>query len=109
MTTTTITVRYFAAARAAAGVEANLFPAMVASDVIFTNAAGVHAVNIPEHAIGLLHLGIHDQVAQLALGAQRLCVVAPEHGETVHMEGERIGGAGNGHDDREGVRDDGRL
>jgi len=51
----------FAAARrlrwihsAAAGVEANLFPAMVASDVILTNAAGVHAVNIPEHAIGLL-------------------------------------------------------
>ena len=39
---------------AAAGVEANLFPAMVASDVILTNAAGVHAVNIPEHAIGLL-------------------------------------------------------
>jgi phosphoglycerate dehydrogenase-like enzyme len=39
---------------AAAGVEANLFPAMVASGVILTNAAGVHAVNIPEHAIGLL-------------------------------------------------------
>src|SRR5262249_27912876 len=39
---------------AAAGVEANLFPAMVASDVILTNAAGVHAVNIPEHAIGLV-------------------------------------------------------
>jgi len=39
---------------AAAGVEANLFPAMVASDVVLTNAAGVHAVNIPEHAIGLV-------------------------------------------------------
>src|SRR5262249_12045131 len=51
----------FAAARrlrwtpsAAAGVEANLFPAMVASDVVLTNAAGLHAVNIPEHALALL-------------------------------------------------------
>jgi phosphoglycerate dehydrogenase-like enzyme len=39
---------------AAAGIEANLFPAMVASDVALTNAAGLHAVNIPEHAIALV-------------------------------------------------------
>jgi phosphoglycerate dehydrogenase-like enzyme len=38
----------------AAGVEENLFPAMVESDVVVTNAAGMHAVNIPEHAIGLV-------------------------------------------------------
>ncbi len=39
---------------AAAGVEANLFPAMATSDVLLTNAAGLHAVNIPEHAIALV-------------------------------------------------------
>lgn len=39
---------------AAAGVEADLFPALVASDVVLTNAAGLHAVNIPEHALALL-------------------------------------------------------
>jgi phosphoglycerate dehydrogenase-like enzyme len=39
---------------AAAGIEANLFPDMVASDVALTNAAGLHAVNIPEHAIALV-------------------------------------------------------
>jgi phosphoglycerate dehydrogenase-like enzyme len=39
---------------AAAGVEANLFPAMVASNVVLTNASGLHAVNIPEHALGML-------------------------------------------------------
>jgi phosphoglycerate dehydrogenase-like enzyme len=39
---------------AAAGIEANLFPAMVASDVVLTNAAGLHAINIPEHAIALV-------------------------------------------------------
>ena len=39
---------------AAAGIEANLFPAVVASDVVLTNAAGLHAINIPEHAIALV-------------------------------------------------------
>ncbi len=38
----------------AVGVEETLFPAMRASDVLLTNAAGMHAVNIPEHAIGLV-------------------------------------------------------
>ena len=39
---------------AAAGIEANLFPDMVASDVVLTNAAGLHSINIPEHAIALV-------------------------------------------------------
>lgn len=39
---------------AAAGVEANLFPAMLASDVVLTNAAGLHRVNIPEHCLALM-------------------------------------------------------
>jgi len=37
-----------------AGVEANLFPEMVASDVILTNGAGLHSVSIPEHVLGLM-------------------------------------------------------
>jgi phosphoglycerate dehydrogenase-like enzyme len=37
-----------------AGVEANLFPALVASDVILTNGAGLHSVSIPEHVLGLM-------------------------------------------------------
>lgn len=39
---------------AAAGVEANLFPALVQSDVILTNAAGVHDVGIPEHCLAVM-------------------------------------------------------
>jgi phosphoglycerate dehydrogenase-like enzyme len=49
----------FAAARrlkwvhsAAAGVGGALFPELVASDVILTNSAGVHAIPIAEHAVG---------------------------------------------------------
>jgi len=56
---------------AAAGVEANLFPAMVASDVILTNAAGVHAVNIPEHAIGLVCALARNLHAAQRLKAER--------------------------------------
>src|SRR5262249_50903656 len=37
---------------ASAGIEANLFPEMVASDVLLTNGAGLHAVCIPEHVLG---------------------------------------------------------
>ena len=50
---------HFASARrlrwihaASAGVEANLFPELVASDVVLTNSAGLHAVSIPEHVLG---------------------------------------------------------
>jgi len=39
---------------AAAGVGRNLFPEMVASEVVLTNSSGVHAVPIAEHVIGLL-------------------------------------------------------
>lgn len=37
-----------------AGIEANLFPGMVESDVILTNGAGLHSVSIPEHVLGLM-------------------------------------------------------
>ena len=37
-----------------AGVEANLFPALVESPVILTNGAGLHSVSIPEHVLGLM-------------------------------------------------------
>ncbi len=39
---------------ASAGIEANLFPELVASDVVLTNSAGLHAVSIPEHVLGLM-------------------------------------------------------
>ena len=37
---------------ASAGVEANLFPELVDSDVILTNSTGLHSVSIPEHVLG---------------------------------------------------------
>jgi phosphoglycerate dehydrogenase-like enzyme len=36
---------------ASAGIEANLFPELVASAVILTNSAGLHSVSIPEHVL----------------------------------------------------------
>jgi phosphoglycerate dehydrogenase-like enzyme len=49
---------HFAAARrlrwiqsASAGIEADLFPEMLASDVMLTNGAGLHSVSIPEHVL----------------------------------------------------------
>lgn len=54
---------HFAAARrlrwihsASAGVEENLFPELVASDVILTNSTGLHAVSIPEHVLGQMFI-----------------------------------------------------
>jgi phosphoglycerate dehydrogenase-like enzyme len=41
---------------ASAGVEANLFPAMCASDVMLTNSTGLHEVCIPEHVFGQMLL-----------------------------------------------------
>jgi phosphoglycerate dehydrogenase-like enzyme len=38
----------------AAGVGAALFPALIESDVVLTNARGLHAVAMAEHAIGLM-------------------------------------------------------
>ena len=52
---------------AAAGVGSVLFPEMIASPVLITNAAGVHAVPIAEHVVGgLLYLlrGLDIAVAQ---------------------------------------------
>lgn len=41
---------------AAAGVGSSLFPEMIASNVLFTNSAGVHAVPIAEYVVcGILH------------------------------------------------------
>jgi len=52
-----------------AGVESFLYPEVVQSDVIITNAKGVNAIPVAEHAIGLmfclnrkLHLFIRNQV-----------------------------------------------
>jgi phosphoglycerate dehydrogenase-like enzyme len=52
-----------------AGVESFLYPEVVKSDVIITNAKGVNAIPVAEHAIGLmfclnrkLHLFIRNQV-----------------------------------------------
>jgi phosphoglycerate dehydrogenase-like enzyme len=39
---------------ASAGIEANLFPALVASDVVLTNATGMHTDGIPEHCLALM-------------------------------------------------------
>ena len=39
---------------ASAGIEANLFPALVESDVILTNSTGLHEICIPEHVLALL-------------------------------------------------------
>ncbi len=38
----------------AAGVGSRLFPALVESDVVITNARGLHAVAMAEHALGLM-------------------------------------------------------
>jgi D-3-phosphoglycerate dehydrogenase len=54
-----------------AGVERQLFPALVESDVILTNAKGIHAPYCAEHAFALLlgltrgiHLHARDQIAR---------------------------------------------
>jgi len=39
---------------ASAGIEANLFPALVESDVVLTNSTGLHEICIPEHVLALL-------------------------------------------------------
>jgi phosphoglycerate dehydrogenase-like enzyme len=52
---------------ASAGVEANLFPEMCASDVILTNSTGLHGISIPEHVLGQMLL-----LARNSHEAQRL-------------------------------------
>lgn len=39
---------------ASAGVEDNLIPSLVESDLVLTNAAGLHSVSIPEHVLALM-------------------------------------------------------
>ena len=39
---------------ASAGIELNLFPEMMASDVVLTNGGGLHSVSIPEHTLALM-------------------------------------------------------
>ena len=56
---------------ASAGVEGNLFPAMLASDVILTSAAGLHAVSIPEHVLGQILILARNFHEALRLQAQR--------------------------------------
>jgi phosphoglycerate dehydrogenase-like enzyme len=56
---------------AAAGVGSVLFPAMLSSDVVLTNSAGVHAVPIAEYVVaGLLHFtrGFDVAIAQHRAG-----------------------------------------
>lgn len=50
---------------ATAGVEENLYPELAASDLVLTNAAGLHAVAIPEHVLGqmlVLARNLHEAV-----------------------------------------------
>lgn len=50
-----------------AGVEGSLSPELLASDIILTNASGVHAVPIAEHVFGMLLMfacGLHRCVHQ---------------------------------------------
>ncbi len=68
--------RHFAAAKrlrwmqsASAGIEANLYPAMLESDVLLTSAAGIHTISIPEHVIGqmaILARNFHQALRQQA-------------------------------------------
>jgi len=55
---------------ASAGIEANLFPEMVASDVVLTNSAGLHAVSIPEHVLGQMLMLARNFHAALRLQAR---------------------------------------
>jgi phosphoglycerate dehydrogenase-like enzyme len=55
-----------------AGIEDNLFPEMLASAVLLTNGAGLHAVSIPEHVLGqMLVLGRNFHEAQRLQAARQ--------------------------------------
>lgn len=50
-----------------AGIEGSLFPELLASDIILTNASGVHAIPIAEHVFGMMLMfarGLHRCVRQ---------------------------------------------
>jgi len=55
---------------ASAGIEANLFPALVASDVALTSSSGLHAVSIPEHTLALMLALARNVHAALRLQAE---------------------------------------
>jgi len=56
---------------ASAGVEANLFPALVTSDVVLTNSAGLHAVAIPEHVLATMLALARNFVVAMRLQRER--------------------------------------
>ena len=56
---------------ASAGIEANLFPALVESDVILTNSTGLHEICIPEHVLALLFAFARNLTAAFRLQQQR--------------------------------------
>jgi len=56
---------------ASAGIEANLFPALVASDVILTNSSGLHEICIPEHVLALLFAFARNLPAAFRLMQER--------------------------------------
>jgi phosphoglycerate dehydrogenase-like enzyme len=83
----TLPANAFAAAKrlrwahsASAGIEANLFPELVASDVVLTNSTGLHSVSIPEHVLGqmlVLARNFHEALRLQARGEwNRFAVVS---------------------------------
>lgn len=104
----------FAAARklrwmhsASAGVEANLFPELVASDVVLTNSAGLHSVSIPEHVLGqmlVLARNFHEALRLQARGEwNRFGVIS--YGATIReLQGSRLAILGAGAIGRELTR-----
>lgn len=68
---------------AAAGVDPVLFPGLVDSDVVLTNARGVFDDSIAEYVLGVIIAFAKDIPASLELQRQ---------GRWMHRDGERIGG-----------------
>jgi phosphoglycerate dehydrogenase-like enzyme len=84
---------------ASAGVEAMLYPELVASDVVLTNSAGLHARSIPEHVLGqmlVLARNFHEAVRLQERGEwNRYQVIA--HGATIReLHGGRLAILGAG-------------
>lgn len=69
-----------------AGVDALLFPDLVASDVVLTNSRGVFDRAIAEYVLGLLLAFAKDLPTTLELQARRTW----EHRETERLEGARL-------------------
>jgi phosphoglycerate dehydrogenase-like enzyme len=87
----------------AAGVGHMLFPEMVASDVVLTNARGLHAISMSEHALGVLlmltrklHLA-RDAQRERKWAQEKLWFEPPPlgqlHGSTLGLVG--LGGIGS--------------